>query len=53
MSEQDRPPESIWLDPEAQQEHFERVMDRYRQPGTGGESVPDLDDNDMTTAFRR
>lgn len=36
LPENDRPPEEIWLDPEALAGHFETVRTRYRDKSEGG-----------------
>jgi hypothetical protein len=54
MSSDDQPPESIWLDNEALDAHFEAVKARYRSPRTAGEemeSVP-LEQNELTKGLR-
>lgn len=54
MSEEDAPPESIWLDDEALSDHFANVRDKYRGTGsqdTGGSHEP-LDQNELTRGLR-
>lgn len=54
MTEDDQPPEEIWLDPEAIAAHFETVREKYEQKAQGVE-VPegDLADNEITRGLRR
>lgn len=51
MTEQDRPPESIWLNDEALDEHFAAVKARYASGSSGTESVP-LSQNELTRELR-
>lgn len=57
MKEEDQPPEHIWLNAEALNQHFDDVMERYRSPNTSGsEPVPDPADfqqNELTKGLRR
>lgn len=43
MREEDQPPQQIWLDSEAIEEHFNAIRDKYNSnSGTSGdEDVPD------------
>jgi hypothetical protein len=48
MTDQDRPPESIWLNDEALEEHFATVKARYGNPNSDpGDAVP-LSQNELT-----
>lgn len=53
MPEKDQPPQRIWLNDEAINEHFERLKASYANGGTGddGEVVP-LQQNEMTKGLR-
>lgn len=45
----------MWLDAEAINAHFDRVRDRYKNQGSGYESVPDPSDltqNELTKGLR-
>jgi hypothetical protein len=57
LPEEDIPPQHLWLDDEAINEHFEKVRDR-RASGSGPadlESVPqpDLEQNELTAQYRK
>lgn len=55
MSEEDQPPEEIWLDPEAINEHFERVKARWKSGSSAGmEPIeqPPMVDNELTRGLR-
>lgn len=53
MSDEDQPPERIWLDDEALADHFERVRERYRSGSSSDrEEVPDLEQNELTKGLR-
>lgn len=57
LPDEDRPPERIWLDDEALNQHFGAIQERYRS-GSGGEdweSIPDaeFEQNEVTAGFRR
>jgi hypothetical protein len=59
MSEDDQPPEHIWMDDEALIEHFDGVREKYRSKSSGDaswESVPagdDVIDNEFMKDLRR
>ncbi len=55
LLDEDRPPERIWLDDEALEEHFERVDERRKSGSRGTEEVPDaeLTRNELTADFRK
>jgi hypothetical protein len=57
MTDEDRPPEHMWLDEEALQAHWERVKARYSSQASGGsadmEAIPTLDQNELTKDLRR
>lgn len=42
MTDEDRPPEEIWLDEEALKEHFEVLRSKHKA-GTGGSDEPSED----------
>lgn len=52
MPEKDQPPEEIWLNPEALEDHFERVKASY---GSDTEEVPEgeLQQNELTAGLKR
>lgn len=54
MSDEDRPPERIWLDDEALEAHFENVKARYSSKSGSGpmEEVPDLQQNELTKGLK-
>lgn len=55
MSEDDQPPEEIWLDSDAIAAHFEQVRSKYRSQAEGVEDVPDPDawsENELTKGWR-
>lgn len=55
MAEEDQPPESIWLNDEELNEHFERVKRRYQDKASGMETVPeaDMQDNEFVQRLMR
>lgn len=53
MPEKDQPPEEIWLNPEALQEHFEQVKASYSSGNSDREEVPDLEQNELTRGIKR
>lgn len=54
MREEDQPPEDIWLDQEALNDHFQRLKEKYSS-NSGGEPMQlvDLDQNEMTRDLKR
>lgn len=55
MSDDDQPPEHIWLDPEALSQHFDRVRERYKSGSAGQTPIgdQDLDTNELTRELMR
>jgi hypothetical protein len=58
MTEEDQPPEEIWLNSEAISEHFDHVRQRYRDKSGGGmESVPEagteMQDNEFVKSLMK
>ncbi len=57
LTEDERPPERIWLDDEALASHWEHVDQRRKRPsGSGSEAVPqvaNLEQNELTAGFKR
>lgn len=56
MKEEDQPPETIWLNPEAIQGHFESVKEKYAAQSAGTEVVDDPGDyteNEAVKGLRR
>jgi hypothetical protein len=53
MTDEDQPPEAIWLDSEALESHFDAVRSKYRNPAGGEEMemVP-LEQNELTRGLR-
>lgn len=53
MPDDDQPPESIWLNTEALEEHFARVRRKYESKSGGMEPVPEasMQDNEFTAAL--
>jgi hypothetical protein len=54
LSEEDRPPEEIWLDAELVNAHFEVVSERYKNESAGMETVPEAEmtENELTKGLR-
>lgn len=54
LPDEDAPPEEIWLDQEAINDHFQRVKDRHSS-GARGESMEELelDQNDLTKGLKK
>jgi hypothetical protein len=55
LTEDDRPPESIWLDDEAVSAHFDGVEQKRNSSIKGSEPVPaaGMDQNELTAELRR
>lgn len=53
MQDEDRPPEHIWLNDEAVNEHFERLKARYAKPGSAGDEVVPMDQNEFTRDLKK
>lgn len=55
VPEDERPPESIWLDDEALSDHWEHVTAQRQNKYNGTESVPSapLEQNELTAGFKR
>lgn len=58
LSEEDQPPEEIWLNGELINAHFEVVAERYKTQAAGAgssEAVPDpeMTENELTKGLRR
>lgn len=55
LSDDERPPEWIWLDDEAVSEHFELLAARRKSSSSNFEEVPDADltSNELTANLRR
>lgn len=56
LPDDQQPPESIWLNPKALNEHFERVTERIKGEGRGGmEPIEDMPmmQNELTAELRR
>lgn len=49
LSEEDQPPEEIWLDSEALTGHFESVKTRHSAGSEGTEDVPMWENEDEVT----
>jgi hypothetical protein len=49
MPADERPPEEYWHSPEALDEWFEAVKQKRVDRAQGVESIPDADDEDMTS----
>lgn len=53
MSSDDQPPESIWLNNEALDAHFEAVKEKYRNPhGADEQEQVPLEQNELTKGLR-
>lgn len=52
LPERDQPPEAIWLDPEALEEHFQRVKDRYAAGTSSEDEHVSLSQNELTRGLR-
>lgn len=52
MTEQDRPPEAIWLNDEALDEHFSAVKARYGS-GKSGDDLVSLSQNELTRDLKK
>lgn len=54
LADKDQPPEEIWLDQDALNEHFERVKARYGGDGADDDAdVIPLKQNELTRDLRR
>lgn len=53
MTEDDRPPERLWLDDEGLSDHFKKVREKYSNGSSNTEQVPDLEQNEITRELRR
>jgi len=48
LSDEDQPPEEIWLDPEALTAHFADVKERWKAGSSGGKDWERIEDAPMT-----
>lgn len=54
MRDEDQPPEEMWLDQEALEDHFRRLKEKYSS-NSGGQPMEqvDLDQNELTRDLKR
>ena len=54
MTEEDQPPEEIWLDGERLAAHFEAVREKYQSRASGSEvAQEDMTENEAVKGLRR